>query len=83
MAFSDLTLAIKTDGDTGKVALDIFQGSKTADYEMGNAGLTWKRLVDNYEPKAQATEQKLTSDFYSMKLKKGEDPSTFITEMQN
>jgi hypothetical protein len=81
-AYSDLVLSIDTSTSAGKVAFSYVRGTKTAEYEDGNAEVAFARLCNKYAPKAAPSLAKTNRLFYQAKLKKQVDPDNFITYLE-
>jgi hypothetical protein len=82
-AYSDLVLSITTDNADGRVAFNLVRGTKSSEFENGNCYLAFKRLRDKYQPKSAPSLTKVTSNFYKSSLRKGQDPSVFITFLED
>lgn len=82
-AYSDLVLSITTDNADGRVAFNLVRGTKSKEFENGNCYLAFKRLRDKYQPKSAPSLTKVTSIFYKSSLRKGQDPSVFITFLED
>jgi hypothetical protein len=50
-AYSDLIMSIDTTTSAGKVAFSLVRGTKSANYEEGNAEIAFTRLTNKYAPK--------------------------------
>jgi hypothetical protein len=81
-AYSDLIMSIDTTTSAGKVAFSLVRGTKSADYEDGNAEIAFARLTNKYAPKTAASLAKTNRLFYQAKLKKQVDPDIFITYLE-
>ena len=82
-AYSDLVLSIDTTTSAGKVAFSYVRGTKSPDYEDGNAAIAFKRLTNKYAPKTAPSLAKINREFYQAKLKKQVDPDFFITKLES
>ncbi len=81
-AYSDLVMSIDTTTSAGKVAFSLVRGTKSADYEDGNAEIAFARLTNKYAPKTAPSLAKTNRLFYQAKLKKQVDPDIFITYLE-
>ena len=76
-AWSHLVCSMKV----GTTAMSILKAYEVDD--VGDAYNGFKALSEHYTIRSVATIQKLLGDFYDKKLAKGQNPSVFITEMEN
>ena len=81
-AYSDLVLSIDTTTSAGKVAFSYVRGSKSTDYQDGNAEFAFTRLQNKYAPKSAPSLNKINRLFYQAKLKKQVDPDVFVTYLE-
>jgi uncharacterized alpha/beta hydrolase family protein len=58
------------------------RGTKTAEYEDGNAEVAFARLTNKYAPKTVPSLAKTKRLFYQAKLKKQVDPDIFINHLE-
>ena len=82
-AFTELILSIDVKTSSGKTAFNLVKGCKTKDHPDGNAATAWERLKNKYEPVSAPTLVKLEKQFRELSLKKGQDPETWITELED
>jgi hypothetical protein len=85
-AYSDLIMSIDTTMSAGKVTFSLVRalvrGTKSADYEDGNAEIAFTRLTNKYAPKTVPSLAKTNRLFYQAKLKKQVNPDIFITYLE-
>ncbi len=67
----------------GLVAFGLIRGSKSLEFEDGNAAVAWSRLQRKYAPKTAPSLSKMHKLFYSAELKKKADPDMFITKLED
>jgi gag-polypeptide of LTR copia-type len=79
IAFTELILSI----DVKTSAFNLVKGCKTKDHPDGNAASAGERLKNKYEPVSAPTLVKLEKQFRELPLKKGQDPETWITELED
>ena len=75
-AYNDLLLLMDED-----ISFGIVDAAKTDDLPSGDARLSWKGLVDKFEPTTGAELIDLKVEFNAMKLESGEDPKSFLTRL--
>jgi hypothetical protein len=68
-AYSYLIMSIDTTTSAGKVAFSPVRGTKSADYEDGNAEIVFTRLANKYAPKTAPSLAKTNRLFYQAKLR--------------
>jgi gag-polypeptide of LTR copia-type len=83
IAFTELILSIDVKTSSSKTAFNLVKGCKTKDYPDGNAASAWEMLKNKYEPVSAPTLVELEKQFRELSLKKGQDPETWITELEN
>ena len=83
IAYTELILSIDVKTSSGKTAFNMVKGCKTKDHPDGNAASAWERLKNKYEPVSAPTLVKLEKQFRELSLKKGQDPETWITELED
>jgi gag-polypeptide of LTR copia-type len=83
IAFTELILLIDVKTSSGKTAFNLVKGCKTKDHPDGNAARAWERLKNKYEPVSAPTLVKLEKQFRELSFKKGQDPETWITELED
>jgi gag-polypeptide of LTR copia-type len=83
IAFTELILSIDVKTSSGKTTFNLVKGCKTKDHPDGNAVSAWKWLKNKYEPVSAPTLVKLEKQFSELSLNKGQDPETWITELED
>ena len=82
-AYGDLILSMDTQKSGGRVAFNIVRGTKSKDYEDGNARTAWRNLTRKYAPKTAPTMTKLSQMYQNARLREGRDPDVFITHLED
>jgi len=81
-AYNDLMLSIDTTKHHGKTAFKIVKQCKNDEYPNGNAKQAWDKLKQKYSSTSVGTMLKLKEKFHSSKMKKSQDPSEWILELE-
>jgi gag-polypeptide of LTR copia-type len=82
-AYSELIMSIDTNTMAGMIAFHIVASTKTADYPDGHAPKNaWTRLKAKFQPDTRAKLTQITTEFYAMDMKGGQDPEIFITKLE-
>jgi gag-polypeptide of LTR copia-type len=83
IAHTELILFTDVKTSSGKVAVNLINGCKNKDYPDGNASIAWVKLKNKYEPISAPSLVKLEKQFRGLSLKKGQDPETWITDLED
>ena len=82
-AYNSLILSMDTTKGAGRVAFGVIKRAKTDALSGGDARLAWKNLLNRYEPKTAPSRARLQRLFFNAKCRRGEDPSTYITYLED
>ena len=80
--YGELMLSMNTNTDDGKIAFAVVKSAKTKQVPGGNLRLAYLRLKEKFEPNTAPQLVTLTDKLHTLKLKPGQDPAAFITELE-
>ena len=82
IGYTDLILSMDTTKKGGKIAFACIKRSKSKEYPEGNIAVAWENLKKKYEPNTRPQLIILENEYHNLKMKKGEDPDSFITNLK-
>ena len=80
--YGELLISMKDETDDGKIAFAVVKSAKTKEIPGGDLYLAFTRLKEKFEPNTAPQLVTLTDKFHTLKLKPGQDPAVYITELE-
>jgi hypothetical protein len=83
LAYTELVLPADVSNSSGKVLFKIIKGCKDKDYDKCNSSLEWQKLKNKFDPAFGFMLFKTAIPFNQIKLKEGNDPEVWITNLED
>ena len=82
-AYENLILALDGKTEVGRLVFSLIKGSKSKEFAEGSAREAWKRILNRFEPKKAPNRLQKKKKIQNLKLKYGQDPDIYISELED